>query len=69
MKNQNITATTVKLENPIYDSFKILGIPRRLTLQKFVEKCVHLYVGEDTFRATVDNFVTPVLSFTGSLGV
>jgi hypothetical protein len=71
MKNQNITATTVKLDHSIYDSFKILGIPRRLTLQKFVEKCVHLYVGEESFRSVVDNFITPVLSIngTGSFGV
>jgi len=69
MKNQNITATTVKLDHSIYDSFKILGIPRRLTLQKFVEKCVHLYVGGDSFRSVVDNFVVPVLSITGSFGV
>ena len=68
------TATTVKIEKSLYDSFKILGIQNNLTLQTFVEKCVHLYVGDNShsssFRTIVNNFVVPVLSVTttGSFG-
>jgi len=62
------TATTVKIEKSLYDSFKILGIQNNLTLQTFVEKCVHLYVGDSSysssFRTIVNNFVVPVLSVT-----
>jgi hypothetical protein len=64
------TATTVKIEKDLYDSFKILGIQNNLTLQTFVEKCVHLYVGDtpssSSFRTLVNNFVIPILSTTGS---
>lgn len=69
MKNK--TATTVKIEKGLYDSFKILGIQNNLTLQTFVEKCVHLYVDDTPFTASfrniVNNFVVPVLSVTGSV--
>jgi hypothetical protein len=64
------TATTVKIEKSLYDSFKILGIQNNLTLQTFVEKCVHLYVGNtsssSSFRNLVNNFIVPILSTTGS---
>lgn len=66
------TATTVKIEKNLYDSFKILGIQNNLTLQTFVEKCVHIYVGNtsvsSSFRDIVNNFVVPVLSTSGSFG-
>jgi len=61
-------ATTVKIEKGLYDSFKILGIQNNLTLQTFVDKCVHLYVDDTPFRSLVNNFVIPVLSTSGSFG-
>ena len=66
------TSTTVKIEKELYDSFKILSIQNNLTLQSFVEKCVHLYVGNGSasasFRNIVNNFCIPILSVTGSFG-
>lgn len=66
------TATTVKIEKTLYDSFKILGIQNNLTLQTFVEKCVHLYVDNtsvsSSFRDIVNNFTVPTLSSSGSFG-
>jgi len=66
------TATTVKIEKDLYDSFKILGIKNDLTLQTFVEKCVHLYVGNTessaSFRSIVHDYDIPILSHTGSFG-
>ena len=68
MKNK--TATTVKIEKSLYDSFKILGIQNNLTLQTFFEKCVHLYVDDTPFTASfrdiVNNFTMPLLSSTTS---
>jgi len=59
-------ATTVKIEKELYDSFKILGIQNNLTLQTFVDKCVHLYVDDTSFRSLINNFVVPILSTSGS---
>ena len=65
------TATTVKIKKELYGEFKILGIRSGLSLQDFVEKCVHLYVDDTPFTASfrniVNNFVVPILSTTSSL--
>lgn len=61
------TATTVKIEKNLYDSFKILGIQNNITLQTFVEKCVSLYVDNTSFRHSVNNYIVPI-STTGSFG-
>lgn len=56
------TATTVKIEKSLYDSFKILGIQNHLSLQTFVEKCVNLYVDNASFRTSVNGYSVPILS-------
>lgn len=63
------TATTVKVENDLYDEFKILGVKHRITLQSLVEKCVFRYVREQPFRADLDAFSLPTLSNSGSFSV
>ena len=60
-------ATTVKVENTLYDQFKILGIRHKLTLQGLVEKTVFRYVNEDTFRDEINGFVLPVSATSASL--
>ena len=58
--------TTIKVYRDAYEQFKILGIKRRLTLQKLVERSMHLYVEDATFRSTIDDCIAPILSTTGS---
>ena len=69
MKNTNITATTVKLDNSLYNDFKIQGIRSGSTLQDFVTKCIKLYSYHEPFRDIVNTFQIPVLTTTptGSL--
>jgi len=62
MKNENTTATTVKIEKSLYNDFKIQGIRSGSNLQKFVEKCVRLYIVNEPFRSIVNNFHLPILS-------
>lgn len=59
MSNQKV-ATTVKVENGLYDQFKIFGIRHKLTLQGLVEKTIYRYVNEDAFRNEINNFIVPV---------
>ena len=66
-KNINRVPTTVKLDVGLYDDLKILSVRHRFTLQAFVEKCIYLYIHNDTFKETVNNFNLPILSSTGSL--
>lgn len=49
-------ATTVKVENALYDEFKILGVRYKLTLQGLVEKTVFRYVREEVFRNDMNSF-------------
>lgn len=60
--NAQLTATTVKIEKSLYGDFKVLGIRSGLTLQDFVEKCVHLYVNDTSFRGLINVFNMPKLS-------
>jgi len=68
MKKDTRIATTVKLDNNLYDEFKIQTVRKKLTLQTFVEKCVHLYTTNGKFRDLVDDFSLPKLSTSGSFG-
>ena len=62
MKNRDKVATTVKIERPLYNDFKIQGIRSGSNLQEFVEKCVHLYLANEPFRSIVNNFHLLILS-------
>ena len=60
--DKKIIATTVKIENGLYDRFKIFGISHKQTLQKIVEKTIFRYVTEDKFRDEMNNFIVPFVS-------
>lgn len=66
MNTTKKVATTVKVENTLYDQFKIFGIRHKLTLQGLVEKTIFRYVTEDKFRDELNNFSLP-LSVSSSL--
>lgn len=70
------TATTVKIREDLYSDFKILGVRHRMTLQDFVERCVHLFVSDKEWRDTFNGKFKPSgsidlsifdKSYTGSL--
>jgi hypothetical protein len=67
MKNDNRVPTTVKVDTNLYDELKVLRVRHKFTFQSFVEKCMYLYVKDDAFRASINNFNLPILSTTGSL--
>lgn len=54
-------ATTVKVDDNLYDQFKIFGIRYKLTLQGLVEKTIYRYVNEDIFRDEINNYRIPVI--------
>lgn len=63
----NKIATTVKVENTLYDQFKIFGIRHKLTLQGLVEKTIYRYVNEEKFRNELNLFNVPVTETSASL--
>lgn len=58
----NKIATTVKVENTLYDEFKVLGVRHKISLQKLVERSIFRYVNEEKFRDEINNFILPVTS-------
>jgi hypothetical protein len=59
MKEDKITATTVKIPKDLYAEFKILGIRRRMTLQQFVERAVYLFVHDEEWRSAFNGKFSP----------
>lgn len=55
-------STTVKVEETLYNEFKVLGVRHKLSLQGLVERVIYRYVREDDFRDTVNNFILPITS-------
>lgn len=58
MKNK--IATTIKLDDTLYDEFKILGIRHKVTLQALIERTVYKYVTDENYREQINNFFMPV---------
>lgn len=55
-------ATTVKVEETLYDDFKVLGVRHKLTLQGLVEKSIYLYVNDHSVRELINGFILPITS-------
>lgn len=60
MKNNSIT--TVKVDRELYDSFKIKNVKTKFFLQDLVNRCMYLYLNDDSFRDKIYNFNIPQLS-------
>jgi hypothetical protein len=48
--------TSLKLDEELFEAFKIECIKRKFTLQKLTERCVHLYLKDEEFRKKVHNY-------------
>lgn len=55
-------STTVKVEETLYNEFKVLGVRHKLSLQGLVERVIYRYVKEEDFRDAVNNFILPITS-------
>jgi hypothetical protein len=55
-------STTVKVEETLYNEFKVLGVRHRLSLQGLVERIIYRYVKEEDFRDAINNFILPITS-------
>jgi hypothetical protein len=68
MSEKKKIPTTVKVEEQLYNDFKVLGIRHKLTLQALVERCIYRYVNEETFRRELNNFSPPVVGSLATTG-
>jgi len=47
--------TSVKIDNELWDKFRIECIKRKFSFQKLSERAIDLYMSDDEFRRTITN--------------
>jgi hypothetical protein len=54
--------TTVHVIDELYKKFKVESISGSINLQKLVNRCMDLYINDESFRNSVSNHVIDVAS-------
>ncbi len=67
MGNQNLKLTSVKLVPDIYDEFKIKCIKTGLTLQKLLNRSLHLYNTDQSFTKLINDTAVPSSGSNGAI--
>jgi len=55
MSEKNQKLTSVKVDEDLFDAFKIECVKRKFSLQKLAERAMHLYMVDEEFRRTIHN--------------
>lgn len=56
--------TSVKVNEELFEEFKVLCVRTKFSLQKLVDRSIHLYLTDDDYRKKLHNHTN--LSLTGS---
>jgi len=56
--------TSVKVNEELFEEFKVLCVRTKFSLQKLVDRSIHLYLTNDDFKKELHNHTS--LSLTGS---
>jgi hypothetical protein len=63
-KKEEITLTTVKIPNKLFEDFKIECIRDKFSIQKLTERSMYLYMTHPEFKQEIHNLLDTF--FTGS---
>ena len=55
MSDKNQVLTSVKIDNELFENFKIECIKRKFSFQKLAERAIHLYLIDDDFKKKIHN--------------
>jgi hypothetical protein len=55
MTKKEMTLTSVKVQSELFDDFKISCVKHKFSLQKLVDRTVHLYLTDEEFRKNIHN--------------
>lgn len=55
MDKKDMTLTSVKVQSDLFEDFKLECVKRKFSLQKLVDRAVHLYLTSDEFRKSIHN--------------
>jgi len=56
------SVTTVKVDQGLYETFKIQNVKSKFHLQDLVNRAMYLYLNDEEFKNKLYNFIIPVLS-------
>ena len=56
MSKTETKLTTVKIVKDLYSRFKRISFDSNITLQKLVNRSVHKYIEDETFRNEINNY-------------
>ena len=55
MDKKDMTLTSVKIQSELFEDFKISCVKYKFSLQKLVDRAVHLYLTDEEFRKSIHN--------------
>jgi hypothetical protein len=61
MSTENKKLTSVKIDENLFEEFKVATVRYKFTLQKLTERAIHLYLTNPEFRKTIHNHNNTIL--------
>ena len=55
MTKKEMTLTSVKVQSELFEDFKMSCVKHKFSLQKLVDRTVHLYLTNEEFRKNIHN--------------
>jgi hypothetical protein len=55
MSKKEMTLTSVKVQSELFEDFKMSCVKHKFSLQKLVDRTVHLYLTDEEFRKSIHN--------------
>jgi hypothetical protein len=55
MDKKEMTLTSVKVQSELFEDFKMSCVKHKFSLQKLVDRTVHLYLTDEEFRKSIHN--------------
>ena len=52
---QNESLTSIKVEDKLFDEFKITGVKYKISSRKLFERAMYLFIKDENFRAKILN--------------
>jgi|TARA_B110000090_G_scaffold124329_1_gene137711 hypothetical protein len=53
--SKNMTLTSVKVQNDLFENFKIECVKRKFSFQKLADRALFLYLTDEDFRKQITN--------------
>ena len=55
MSKKEMTLTSVKVQSELFEDFKMSCVKHKFSLQKLVDRTIHLYLTDEEFRKSIHN--------------